>query len=77
MTSILLSLQRKRLSITNSVSDRSDSECGDAPNGSPGVSQIGDPALFNGGTSSSTESKLIVVKVSKNPMFKTFSVTQQ
>jgi len=65
LTPIMFSSQRKRLSITNSVSDRSDSECGDVPNGSPGLSQVGDVPMFNGGTSSSasTDSKVIVVKV--------------
>ncbi|CAG7731841.1 unnamed protein product [Allacma fusca] len=49
---------RKRLSITTSTSDRSDSECGDIPNGSPGFAQIGDSTVLNG----ATEDKAIIVK---------------
>jgi len=62
-----LCLQRKRLSITTSTSDRSDSECGDVPNGSSGPSSqqgfapIGDSGSDTGG--SVQDKKQIIVKV--------------
>ncbi|XP_035705988.1 focal adhesion kinase 1 isoform X4 [Folsomia candida] len=59
---------RKRLSITNSASDRSDSECGDVPNGVSGFSQIGDSiSSLNNGASSSDPKLLVVKKMEPTP----------
>ncbi|ODM93769.1 Focal adhesion kinase 1 [Orchesella cincta] len=63
---------RKRLSITTSTSDRSDSECGDVPNGSSGPSSqqgfvpIGDSGSDTGG-SASDKKQIIIKKLEPTP----------